>query len=466
MDPYKLQRQNAALQRVLADLLATEVKDPRVGFVTVSGVKLSRDQTVAQVFVSALGGEEARRDSMAGLKKARGFLQGRLGDVLRLRATPDLRFVYDDSLDRGLGVDTILRDLSDRGDLEDEGARRLRMKLADLQPPAELMRALRAGGRIWLVPHWNPDPDAMGSCLALGEALAARGAEVVVFGYPDPPAGFAALPGFADVVPLERAAALLADAPPDRLVMLDCHRIDRAGEYADVLAGVPEAWTVDHHLVSGRRVPLDGWVEPAASATALLVMRIVEELAAADGDEAGTALSVDMATNIYAGLVTDTGGFRHPNTLPLTFEAAAALASRGVDVAGVTEAVLHRRTPAGMALLQRVLATLETHGEGRIALIRADRAMLAETGARLADTESFVGFATALEGVEFVAFLKELDDRTWRVSLRAPGGGDVQAVAARFGGGGHRAAAGCTLEGDLTAVSAALVPVLLDELAS
>jgi phosphoesterase RecJ-like protein len=169
----------------------------------------------------------------------------------------------------------------------------------------------------------------------------------------------------------------------------------------------------------------------------------------------------DMATCLYAGLINDTGGFRFRNTLPLTFELARQLAALGVETAAVAKQTLHRFRLPGIELLQNVLGTLTSFADDKILVLRVDRAMLATTGTVLADTEGFVNIATAVEGVEFVAILKELDTDLWRVSLRAPGGGNVQQVAVRHGGGGHRQAAGCTMAGTSQEITAALVTELM-----
>lgn len=460
MESHIRQRQAAAIRRALGELLVTEVKDPHVGLAQVNGVELNRDGSVAEVYVAFPGGD-ARR-ALRALRRARGFLQGRLDDLLHLRQTPELRFRLDETLARSEQVDRILEELRRRGELTGERERLLRLTLADLVPPADLMAALRRGRRFWVVPHWNPDPDAMGGALALAAALNAAGREAVVFRYPDPPIGLVDLPGFADAVPAAEAAALLAESPPDTLVMVDCHRRERAGELADVLARVPAAWCVDHHLVTRRQLPLPGWVEPKASAACLLVLRVVEELAADPGpDGEPFAVDHDMAANLFAGIYADTGGFRFANTLPVTFAAAERLARRGVDTAAVAEQVLHRRRREAVALLERVLRTFRYHAGGKVLTLRADQAMLRETGATLADTEGMVTFATGIVGVRYVAFLKELPDGRWRVSLRATGpDGDVQQIAARHGGGGHRQAAGCTLTGDGDLLEAELAAAL------
>jgi bifunctional oligoribonuclease and PAP phosphatase NrnA len=463
MDPYKLARQNSAILKVLSEVISVDIKDPRVGFVSINEVRLNRDQTVAEVFFSVLGEKKDKLDSLRGLKKARGYLQSRLGDILRLRRMPDLQFVLDDAVERGLGIDAILSDLHVTSETDDEAARRATRTFISLVPPVEMMNTLRAAERVWVVPHWHPDPDAMGSTLALTAALKAVGKEAVALGYPDSPSCFASLPGFDDVLLSTDASDAFDASPPDLVMMVDCHSLDRSDELAAVLERAPAAWCVDHHLVDG--TPLPGWIEPTASSASLLVMRVIELLAeGADGDEENFDFDEDMAANIYAGLVTDTGGFRFPNTLPLTFEAAEQLARTGIDTTEITENVLHRRTRGGMELLKLVMATFTFHHDGGIVSLRAERSMLAETDTHMSDTEGFVNLATAVEGVRFAVFLKEREDGCWRVSMRAVGDGDVQSVAADYDGGGHKLAAGCTIEGDPDEVLADLVEALRPQL--
>jgi ribosome-binding factor A len=104
----RIRRVNEAMRAVLSDAIATEIKDPRVGFVTVTGVKTSPDLRQARVYVSVLGDDAARDGTMTGLRSAHGFLQGRLASKLRLRHTPALTFEYDDTVDRGMRISQIL----------------------------------------------------------------------------------------------------------------------------------------------------------------------------------------------------------------------------------------------------------------------------------------------------------------------------------------------------------------------
>lgn len=107
------------LRRILAEAISQEVSDPRVGMVTVSEVRLNKDNTVAEVFVTAMSDDpDERRKSLKGLRNAKGFLRGKIGDAVRLRVLPDLRFRYDESLDRSFRVERLLDEIGQDGEGE------------------------------------------------------------------------------------------------------------------------------------------------------------------------------------------------------------------------------------------------------------------------------------------------------------------------------------------------------------
>jgi ribosome-binding factor A len=110
----RIRRVNEAMRAVLSDAIATDIKDPRVGFVTVTGVKTSPDLRYARVYVSVLGDDRAREGSMEGLRSAHGFLQRRLASELTLKHTPALTFEYDDTVDRGMRISQILDEDGER----------------------------------------------------------------------------------------------------------------------------------------------------------------------------------------------------------------------------------------------------------------------------------------------------------------------------------------------------------------
>jgi len=119
-----MRRVDEAVRAVLSDVITQELKDPRVGFVTVTAVKTSPDLRHARVYVSVLGDEAVRADSLAGLGSAHGFLQRRIASELRLKHTPALEFAYDDTVDRGIRLSALLddRDERDESDGDEERA--------------------------------------------------------------------------------------------------------------------------------------------------------------------------------------------------------------------------------------------------------------------------------------------------------------------------------------------------------
>jgi ribosome-binding factor A len=106
----RMRRVNEAVKEVVSIAISGELKDPRVGFVTVTEVRTSPDLRHARVYVSVLGDEEQRAETLAGLSSSRGYLQSRVGAALRLKRTPQLDFHYDDSADRGIRITELLRD--------------------------------------------------------------------------------------------------------------------------------------------------------------------------------------------------------------------------------------------------------------------------------------------------------------------------------------------------------------------
>ena len=112
----RMRRVNRAVQEVVSAHIAEDLKDPRIGFVTVTGVETSVDLRSARVFVSVLGGDAEREDALAGLRSARGFLQSQVGEELRMKRTPTLNFVIDESIDTGMRMEQLLSEVAPRED--------------------------------------------------------------------------------------------------------------------------------------------------------------------------------------------------------------------------------------------------------------------------------------------------------------------------------------------------------------
>ena len=110
MGTARMRRVNEAIREILGDAITTELKDPRIGFVTVTEVDTSPDLRAARVYVSVLGSPEERESSLAGLRSSHGVLQGKIASGIRLKRTPTLTFEYDESVDRGARISRLLDD--------------------------------------------------------------------------------------------------------------------------------------------------------------------------------------------------------------------------------------------------------------------------------------------------------------------------------------------------------------------
>jgi len=310
-------------------------------------------------------------------------------------------------------------------------------------PPPPLVARLHGAKHLRLATHVRPDHDGFGSMLATGLGLAATGRRVEMVYAGDGPEAFAELPGFPQVV-----APGQLRGRPDGLLLFDCHELSRIPPEVAATHGDTPVLVVDHHVpVEPGDDPLV-WIDSAAPATACLAHSLLLSL--------GVEPDAAMATNLYAALLTDTGGFRFPNTGERALLCAADLVAAGADAAGLAERLLHRRRPEALALTAELLANVRYHADGAIALLTVTQEQLDRTGARREEAEGITGFLTSTEGVRLVGFLRE-EAPGWQVSLRAVGDLDVQAIAVGFRGGGHRLAAGFEWSGERDALEAELL---------
>lgn len=307
--------------------------------------------------------------------------------------------------------------------------------------PVEEAAALLSGARdVTLLAHVQPDADSLGSALALGIALHRRGvAARVSFAAPDEvPETLRQLDVHGLVVPPAEVPAA-----PELLVACDAAEPSRLGSLAGLLDTAVTTVMIDHHVSN----PGFGDVQVLdadAEATVVLVHRILVAL--------GHPLDVDVARCLYAGLVTDTGGFRRAG--PAAHELAAELVATGFDPEALVRSIMDTHPHAwldalGAALQRCVLEPDAADGRGFVHTVipAADVALF-----RTAELDSVVDIVRTTAEAEVAAVLKQVGERRWSGSLRSKGAVDVAAVAAELGGGGHRMAAGFTVEADLDVV--------------
>ena len=322
-------------------------------------------------------------------------------------------------------------------------------------PESDVARVVREKKRFVLCPHYNPDGDATGSVLGLADILDHMGKETLCFFEAPVPAIYRFLPGAGRAVSdIKTAQAFFRAAGSEgALITLDCGDDRRVGRHREELLAHRPVLVIDHHH-SNPGFGDYNWVDGAAAATGEMVFGLARTL--------GATISPEAATCLYAAISTDTGSFQYAAATGHTFNVAAELVRLGADPAEIANKLYNNYSLGRLRLMREVLATLEMHERDRIAFIRVSKAMRDRTYTTMEDIEYFVNYPRAIQSVRAAVFLKEIEPGKVSVSLRAKGQCDVSKIAAQFGGGGHKNAAGFTLRDvdGLDAVRDALLPPL------
>lgn len=292
--------------------------------------------------------------------------------------------------------------------------------------------ALRQHDRFLVVTHENPDGDALGSLLAATLALGQLGKDAVMY-----LAGETPLPREYAFMPLEK---LVREPPADAaervLLAVDCAKEDRIGDEA-ARTRASLVINIDHHHDNTRFGDLNLIVADASS-TGEVLRDVFAEL--------GLELTPELAEPLYIALVTDTGRFQYANTTPKALRLAAELVDAGADIHAVFQEVYESVEFAKLKLLARALGRAEVLEGGRIVVSYLLRSDFAEVGASEPYSEGIIDYLRAVEGAELAVLIREQLNQgahAHKGSLRSSIDElDVSAIARRFGGGGHRQAAG------------------------
>ena len=418
----RMRRVNEAVKQVLSEAIPS-LKDPRIGFVTVTTVETTTDLDHAKVWVSVFGGENQRKKTLEALDGAAGVLQGRIGKELGLRRTPRLEFVYDRAVEQGVRMTRLIDELAPPTETT--------MPSSDIDAVVE---ALRAGDRFVVTSHDNPDGDALGSLFATHLALSSLGKDsVMVLGGEQP------LPGEFGFLRLEEQGLLRAapDDVSDRvLVAVDCAQESRIVE-PTLLGSSTTTLNIDHHHDNTRFGDVDLVVEDASS-TAEVLADVFDGL--------GVTRTPEIAEALYTAVVTDTGRFQYSNTSPKALRLAADLVEDGADVGKVFVEVYESTPFPKLRLLARALEHATELAGGRVVVSELRREDFEAAGADEPYSEGVIDHLRAVDGAELVALVRELPEGAparRKGSLRShPDGVDVSVIARSFGGGGHRRATG------------------------
>jgi phosphoesterase RecJ-like protein len=419
-DNRRLGRVGGLLQAELSKLIVRQVKDPALGWVTITAVTPSPDLRHARVFWVTSPDKNVEEIAHS-FERAAPYLQREIGKNLKLKHTPKLAFFQDTSIDSALRVDSLLREVQ----IEEK-------QLASVQSPEQRLSKLVGDAHsILVVTHANPDGDAIGSLLGMTRILSLMGKRPTAYCPDTVPKILRFLPGSEEVV-----TRLEQDDIFDLTVSLDVASEELLPN------GLPESSSrgpfivIDHHASFG--IFGDVVVRRCdTSAAGELLYELCRELL--------WPLDSHVATCLYTSIAADTGSFRYSSTTARTHEIAAELVKLGAEPWKVATALFESYPLQRQRLLARVLATLQVSDDGKLALLHATPQMLQETGASKEDLDSMVNMGRSIDTVEVSALLRLEPSGHIKVSFRSKGFVDVASLAARFGGGGHRNAAGLTL---------------------
>ncbi len=330
-----------------------------------------------------------------------------------------------------------------------------------MQPPEVLMDCLKRGDNFLIATHVNPDGDALGSAAALAMALEKMGKKAVLLDKHRVPDQYLFLPcseRFHTFESIESAGFKMSDF--NTLIVLDCNDTDRIGlgnkqqqPFAEALkkalAGTMRSVVIDHHETQ-RSFGDIKWIEPSAAATGLMVLYLLKSL--------GVAITSEIAINLYAALVVDTGNFRFENATPQVFRAGAELIEYGVRPNIVYQELYESWSDNRFRLYMDVIASLEIRDD--IAFSLVTKKMMEETSTTADDTENFVSFPRIMKRIDISVLLRETGRDEYKASLRSKSQVNVAHVAEFFDGGGHKNAAGCTIKADLETAKALIIEKL------
>jgi len=287
---------------------------------------------------------------------------------------------------------------------------------------------IQKAGKIAILTHESPDGDAIGSSLAMYNALKQLNKDVDLI-IPEYPETFNFLAGANEI---KKEGQL---NQYDLAISLDVSEIKRLNGFAKYFENAKVTINIDHHG-SNKMFADYNFVNPDAPACCQILILVLQYL--------GINITKEIGTCLLAGIITDTGGFKYSGTSKETFEFTSWLLSIGVNVADVYRRVLEIRTKGNFALTKLVINRIELLEEGKIAFTYITKEDEANVNAKNGDHEGLVDIGRTIEGVEVSVFLREADG-FFKGSLRSNEYVNVSDVCMMFGGGGHPKAAGCSI---------------------
>ena len=305
----------------------------------------------------------------------------------------------------------------------------------------EILEEIKKAGSIVILTHETPDGDAIGSSLGMLLALEKLGknADLIMSKYAKT---FNFLPRVDEI----KAESDIKEY--DLAISLDCATFKRL-DNREYFENAKKTIVIDHHGSNNMYGDIN-YVNPVAPACSEILLAILSYYE--------IEIDVKIGTCLMTGIITDTGGLQYPATTADTFEYAAELLRKGVDIADICKRTLQTKTKANFELQKRVMDRLELLEDGKVAFSYIDQKDLDEVNAEEGDHEGLVNIGRSIEGVEVSIFIRQKDnEEIYKVSMRSGSYVNVSDVCLMFGGGGHPRAAGATIQGNVEQVKEKLL---------
>ncbi|MEY2505684.1 MAG: bifunctional oligoribonuclease and phosphatase NrnA [Verrucomicrobiota bacterium] len=313
----------------------------------------------------------------------------------------------------------------------------------------EIAAVLRSQQTFAVLSHVRPDGDALGSQLGLALSLSKLGKTVMVRNEDGLLEKYGFLPGGEFLqTPLSEPQDF------DVAIALDTATQSRLGTATSLVRSAKTWINIDHHPSNPGYGDLV-YIDPTAPATGQILFELITSQ--------DLPMDAAIAENLFVAISTDTGSFQYPNTTARTFEIGAQLLHCGVNVGRVSQ-LLYENYPRRRAeLLRELLGTMRFEGQGKVASFSLSLKTAAALGARPEDNEGLIDHIRAIQGVIVAVFFEELPEAKVRVSMRSKSdAADVCAICEKFGGGGHRLAAGARVRGTLAEVEEKVLKEICD----
>lgn len=304
---------------------------------------------------------------------------------------------------------------------------------------------LKASGKTLILCHRYPDGDTLGSAAALCMGLRKTGKRAFIKCSDKIGAKYDYI--FKDLSSDEFV--------PDLIVSVDVADKELLGEPLLSSYGDKINLCIDHHP-SNTMYAEKYFVDPKAAATCEIIFKLLKLM--------GIGIDKPIASALYTGITTDTGCFKYINVTPQTYRIAADLVETGIDSPSINRIMFDTKSRARIEMERRVMDSIEFTRGGSVAVIEITKKMIAESGAVEDDLDGLATIPRGIEGVEVGITLRENDDGSYKISLRAHPPANASEICAKFGGGGHKGAAGCTIHAPLAETKKQIINVVKEYL--